>query len=75
MLEAGYIAVDPNEIPYGSKLYIRTADGSIIYGYAIAADTGGFVYKYPEVTVDLFLESEAEAKSFGRKNVEIFILE
>lgn len=75
VLEAGYVAVDPNVIPYGSKLYIKTADGSIIYGYAIAADTGGFVHMYPEVIVDLFLESEEEAKSFGRKSIEIYVLE
>ncbi len=75
VLEAGYVAVNPNVIPYGSKLYIKTADGSIIYGYAIAADTGGFIYKYPDRVVDLFMESEVEAQRFGLKNIEIFILE
>ncbi|MBR5451526.1 MAG: DUF348 domain-containing protein [Clostridia bacterium] len=75
VLKAGYIAVNPNMIPYGSKLYIKTANGSIIYGYAIAADTGGFVHMYPDRVVDLFFESEAEAEKFGLRNVEIFILE
>ena len=40
-LSEGYVAVDPDIIPYGSKLYIMTKDGSWDYGYAIAADTGG----------------------------------
>lgn len=75
ILKAGYVAVNPKVIPYGSKLYIKTADGSIIYGYAIAADTGGFVYMYPDRIVDLFFESEVEAERFGLKNIEIFILE
>lgn len=75
VLKAGYVAVNPEVIPYGSKLYIKTADGSIIYGYAIAADTGGFVHMYPDRIVDLFFESELEAKRFGLKNIEIFILE
>lgn len=75
VLKAGYIAVNPKMIPYGSKLYIKTANGSIIYGYAIAADTGGFVYMYPDRLVDLFFESEAEAEQFGLRNVEIYILE
>lgn len=75
VLKAGYVAVNPKVIPYGSKLYIKTADGSIIYGYAIAADTGGFVHMYPDRIVDLFFESELEAERFGLKNIEIFILE
>ena len=39
----GTIAVDPNEYPYGTKLYIRSSDGSFVYGYALASDTGGFI--------------------------------
>ncbi len=74
ILKAGYVAVNPKLIPYGSKLYIVTADGSVIYGYAVAADTGGFVDKYPDRIVDLFFESEAEANRFGLKNVKIYVL-
>lgn len=75
VLKPGYVAVDPNKIPYGSKLYIRTQDGRVIYGYAVAADTGGFVTLYPHVLVDLFFPSEQQASDFGLKNVDIFILE
>lgn len=70
----GYIAVNPNVIPYGTKMYIKSADGSIIYGYAIAADTGGFIKKHP-TGVDLFMASESACVAFGVKNMEIYILE
>ena len=36
----GHIAVNPNVIPYGTKLYITTPDNKVVYGYAVAADTG-----------------------------------
>ncbi len=72
--QPGYIAVNPKVIPYGTKMYIKTADGSFIYGYAVAADTGGFITSHP-TNVDLFMASRAECTAFGRRNVEIFILE
>ena len=71
--QIGYVAVDPKEIPYGSKMYIRTADGSFIYGYAKAADTGGFIRG--EVEVDLYFPTLYECTCFGRRNVEIYVLE
>ncbi len=70
----GYIAVNPKVIPYGTKMYIKSPDGSVIYGYAVAADTGGFIKKHP-TGVDLFLTSESACKSFGVRNMEIYILE
>lgn len=69
----GYIAVNPDVIPYGTKLYIKSADGSYIYGYAVAADTGSFIKKYPN-GIDLFLTSESACKSFGVRNMEVYIL-
>lgn len=72
--QPGYIAVNPKVIPYGTKMYIRTADGSFIYGYAVAADTGGFVNSHP-TGVDLFMSTRSACISFGVRNVEIYILE
>ncbi|MBQ2286052.1 MAG: G5 domain-containing protein [Clostridia bacterium] len=72
--QPGYIAVNPNVIPYGTKMYIKTADGSVIYGYAVAADTGGFIKNHP-TGVDLFMSNRAACVSFGVRNVEIYILE
>ncbi len=72
LAQLGYIAVDPSEIPYGTMMYIKTADGSYYYGYAKAADTGGFISG--PVTVDLYFSSEAECRQFGVRDVEIYIL-
>ncbi|NRD77458.1 DUF348 domain-containing protein [Bacillus sp. BRMEA1] len=59
------IAVDPNIIPLGTKVYV---DG---YGYAIAADTGGAIKGY---RVDLFMPSEEDCYRWGRKKVKLTIL-
>ena len=72
--QPGYIAVNPKVIPYGTKMYIKTADGSVIYGYAVAADTGGFVKNHP-TGVDLFMSTRSACVNFGVRNVEIYILE
>lgn len=72
--QPGYIAVNPEVIPYGTKMYIKTSDGSYIYGYAVAADTGGFIKNYP-TGVDLFMTSESACRRFGVRTVEIYILD
>ncbi len=69
----GYIAVDPNEIPYGTEMYIVSADGKRVYGYCIAADTGGFVNS-TDWTVDLYMDTEQECVNWGRRDIIIYIL-
>lgn len=71
-VKPGYIAVNPAQIPYGTKLWITSTDG-IVYGYAIAADTGGFV-KRGKFTVDLFMNSEAQCNRWGSRDVVIYVL-
>ena len=68
----GYVAVNPKQIPLGSKLYIITPDGKRVYGYAVAEDTGGFT-KLGRV-IDLYMNSEAECVAWGVRNVEIYVL-
>lgn len=70
---AGYIAVDPDEIPYGTEMYIVSADGRYVYGYCIAADTGGFIYDVDN-TVDLYLNSETQCVNWGRRDIIIYFL-
>ena len=70
----GHVAVNPNVIPYGSKLYIKSADGDFVYGYAVAADTG-IALMDGRVTVDLFFDTYLESCLFGAKTMEIYILE
>lgn len=70
----GRVAVDPDQIPYGTKLYIVSSDGRYVYGYAVAADTGGFVWNGSGTTVDLYMYSYNDCVNFGRRNVEIYVL-
>lgn len=72
-VEQGYVAVNPDIIPYGSKLYIVADDGEV-YGYAIAADTGGSVGRN-DILVDLFMWSYDECIQWGAKDVTIYVLE
>ena len=72
--QPGVVAVDPREIPYGSKLYIISGDNRYVYGYAIAGDTGGFIHNSTTV-VDLYIRGYDACKQFGRRTVEIYVLE
>lgn len=69
----GVVAVDPSEIPYGSILYIVSDDG-LVYGYAVAGDTGGFIY-YTDVLVDVFFPTYGECCNWGLRNVTVYVLE
>lgn len=73
--EPGYIAVDPDIIPYGSKLWITSDDGRYVYGYAIAADTGGFAWNGSGTLADLYFDSTAECIQFGRRAITIYVLD
>lgn len=68
----GIVAVDPSVIPLGTKLYIEAADGSWVYGEAIAGDTGGAIKGNK---VDLFFNSRSECMAFGRRTAKIYILD
>lgn len=70
----GYIAVNPKQIPYGTKMYIVSADGKYNYGYAIAADTGGFA-KDGSAIADLYMNNYDDCIQFGRRYIEIYILD
>ena len=69
----GGVAVNPNMIPYGSKLYIESPDGSFVYGYAVANDTGGFAYS-GSALVDLFYPTYGDCVSFGRRTLNVYVL-
>lgn len=70
----GHIAVNPKQIPYGSKLWVVSTDGRYVYGYAIAADTGGFA-KSGSIITDLYFNTERECYNFGVRNVRIYVLD
>ncbi|TFB21336.1 LysM peptidoglycan-binding domain-containing protein [Filobacillus milosensis] len=60
------IAVDPNIIPLGTKVYVEG------YGVAIAADTGGAINGNK---IDVHVPTKAEAYEWGVKTVEVEILD
>lgn len=62
----GIIAVDPDVIPYGTKVYIPG------YGFAMAGDCGGAIIGN---RIDLFMESYNDAIQWGRRSVNMYILE
>lgn len=62
----GLVAVDPQVIPMGSKLYIEG------YGYAVAADTGGSIRGN---RIDVFMEDKSQCLSWGRRTVKVYVLE
>lgn len=68
----GYVAVDPDVIPYGSELYIVAEDGEV-YGYAIAADTG-YSVSHGHIIVDLFMNDYDECIQWGNKPVYVYVL-
>lgn len=72
--QPGTVAVRANEIPYGTKMYIRTPDGNFTYGYAVANDTGtGLVQGL--IDVDLFYATYKESALNSVRWVDIYILE
>lgn len=61
----GTVAVDPRVIPLGTKLWVEG------YGFGIAQDTGGLIKGN---IIDLFMNTEAECKRWGRRTVRVYIL-
>lgn len=58
------IAVDPNVIPLGSKVYVEG------YGEAVAGDTGGAIKGN---RIDIFIPNYAEAMDFGMRTIKVTI--
>ena len=64
--KVGTIAVDPDVIPLGSKVYVSG------YGFAVAEDTGGAINNY---IIDLYMDTYEECIQWGRRQTTIYILE
>lgn len=62
----GTIAVDPAVIPLGSRLWVEG------YGYGVAEDTGGLIHGN---IIDLFMDSREECLAWGRKKVNVYLLQ
>lgn len=73
-LAVGVVAVDPDVIPYGTRLYITSSDGKYVYGYALAADTNTAVESGSAIA-SLYYDSESQCKSFGTRDITVYVLE
>ena len=71
VIKPGHVAINTNLYAFGTRFYIKSSDGNYVYGYAVAADTGGFVATRP-TNFDLCFATEAECIQFGRRNIEVF---
>lgn len=69
-VRVGTVAVDKSVIPLGTRMYIVSNDGSVVYGLAVAEDTGvrGNI-------VDLYFNTYEECINFGRRGCTVYILE
>lgn len=71
--QVGYVAVDPNRIPYGSLLYITAVDGSWTYGYCYAMDTGGAAM-CGDIVADLYYDTLEDCTAFGRRDMIVYVV-
>lgn len=62
----GTVAVDPRVVPLGTRMHIEG------YGEAVAVDTGGAIKGY---RLDLYMDGRKEALEWGRRQVEVTILD
>ena len=67
----GTVAVDPRYIPYGTKMFIVSNDGYIMYGEAVAEDCGGAIKRDK---IDLYMPSRSQCLNFGRRTCTVYFL-
>ena len=67
----GTVAVDPRYIPYGTKMFIVSNDGYMIYGEAVAEDCGGAI---KQNKIDLYMPSYSQCINFGRRTCTVYFL-
>ena len=68
----GTVAVDPKLIPYGTRMFIVTNDGSYVYGIGTAEDCGGAIKGN---RLDLYFPTDAECWQFGVRGCTVYFLD
>lgn len=69
----GAIAVDPEVIPYGTRMFIISNDGEYVYGIATAEDCGDPQYIGGN-RVDLYFNTYDECIQFGYRQCTVYFL-
>ena len=67
----GTVAVDPRYIPYGTRMFIRSSNGSYVYGIAVAEDCGGDI---KGDRMDLYMPTYEQCMEFGRRVCTVYFL-
>ncbi len=67
----GVVAVDPSVIPYGTRMFIVSTDGSFVYGLSTAEDCGGAIQNK---RLDLYMETKEKCFQFGVKDCTVYFL-
>ena len=67
----GTVAVDPRYIPYGTRMFIMAANGSYVYGIAVAEDCGGDI---KGDRMDLYMPTYEQCMEFGRRVCTVYFL-
>lgn len=67
----GVVAVDPDVIPYGTRMFIVSNDGAYVYGLSTAEDCGGSIQ---DNRIDLYMDSLDAANQFGRRDCTVYFL-
>ena len=67
----GTVAVDPTRIPYGTRMFIISNDGSYVYGIATAEDCGGDI---KGDRMDLYMPTYEQCREFGRRRCTLYFL-
>ena len=69
----GAIAVDPDVIPYGTRMFIVSKDGVYVYGFATAEDCGSKDHIY-DTRIDLHFDTYKECRAFGARYCSVYFL-
>ena len=67
----GTVAVDPRQIPYGTKMFIVSNDGKYVYGLSAAEYCGGSIKGN---RIDLYMPTTKQCFSFGVRNCTIYFI-
>ena len=67
----GTVAVDPSQIPYGTRMFIVANDGSYVYGVGTAEDCGGAIKGN---RLDLYFPTYADCINFGVRNCTVYFI-
>ena len=68
----GTVAVDPTVIPYGTRMFIVTNDGTYVYGLSTAEDCGGAIKGN---RLDLYFPTDPECWEFGVRSCTVYFLD